>query len=104
MGLNKKLSTTESELPNPDPRNFNLGNLAQIGKYLIVWITYPDCTNYEGRKILVFRCSIARLKRQDIIDPHFSENPEKLSPIARFVPTREGWQMAFCFVKSIYQN
>lgn len=62
-------------------------------------VEYPDCTNFEGRKILVFQdVSISMLLDQGAIDPHFSEANNFHHPIARFIPTPEGWEMAkkFC--------
>ena len=91
--------------PNPNPLNFNIINSIEEGGYLIILIHYPDCTNYEGRKILVYKgIDKARLVLQRSIDPHFSENKEKYSPIARFVPTIEGWEMAIALVKSLYKR
>ena len=80
---------------NPNPSNYEILDSRQIGPYLIVKIKYPDCTNYEGIKILVFKgCTLGTLQLQKLIDPHFSENKEFHSPIARFEPTDAGWDMA----------
>ena len=65
---------------------------------LIVEIQYPDCINYEGKKILVFEnVEYSDLMKQGSIDPHFSDNKKFKSPIARFSPTERGWQMAEVF-------
>ena len=86
--------------PNPNPLNYQIVNSIEEGGFLIILIQYPDCTNYEGRKILVYKgVDKARLVLQGSIDPHFSENKTKHSPIARFVPTIEGWEMAIKLVK-----
>ena len=81
--------------PNPNPRNFEIIRAEEIGK-LIVMVRYPDCTNYEGLKILMFEedVTLHDLTRQGTIDPHFSDNPNMISPIARFAPTKEGWELA----------
>jgi hypothetical protein len=49
---------------------------------------------------------IEALKCQKIIDPHFSDNKNFYSPIARFVPTDDGWRMAeaFCEVAKRQEN
>lgn len=100
MGLFKKNSHSSyenmcDELPNPDPSRYKIIKYKTIGKYLIVCLNYPDCTNYEGNKILLYKdCSIEDLKRQKYIDPHFSNSIMFHSPIARFVPNGEGWYMA----------
>lgn len=83
------------QLPNPDPYNYVLEKSEQIGRFLIVEITYPDCTNYEGKKILMYEgITIKDLRKQKSIDPHFSSNKRFYSPIARFEPTEFGWIMA----------
>ncbi len=84
-----------TRLPNPDPKNFEIVRSERHGSFLLVEVIYPDCTNYEGRKILLYEgVTLERLMDQGSIDPHFSENPNFASPIARFVPTEEGWDMA----------
>jgi len=83
--------------PNPDPANYSI-----LGSYysentgrLAVRIRYPDATNYEGVKVLVYRdTTLAQLKEQKTIDPHFSESTRFKSPFARFEPTKVGWEMA----------
>lgn len=89
------------KLPNPDPRNYVIKDFQQVGKYLVVLIHYPDCTNFEGKKILVFKnITIKKLRCQGIIDPHFFPDHKICSPIARFVPTPDGWQMAIRMCKN----
>lgn len=85
---------------NPDPANYKIIETLTIGKMLIVEIQYPDCKNYEGKKILVYEgTTIFELKRQKYIDPHFSTNRQYHSPVARFEPTDKGWKMAESFAK-----
>lgn len=87
--------TSNKLINNPNPFNFRITKFKQIGKFLIVSVHYPDCTNYEGNKILLYEgVSLSDLKSQKSIDPHFSENKNFLSPIARFIPTEMGWSMA----------
>ena len=45
--------------PNPDPYNWIINDTFINGSwdkniYLLIDITYPDCTNYEGRKIMLY--------------------------------------------------
>src|ERR1017187_7776268 len=76
---------------NPDPFNFKILETAQIGQYLAVRINYPNCTNYEGNKILVYDgMEVDELKKMKGIDPHFSGSKEWKGPIARFEPTIQG--------------
>jgi hypothetical protein len=81
--------------PNPNPKNYKILNSWYVEEYLVLRIKYPDCANYEGEKILVFyNVSIEDLEKQGSIDPHFSDNKNMISPIARFEPTRRGESMA----------
>jgi hypothetical protein len=85
---------------NPNPTNYKIIDTLTIGNILIVDIQYPDCKNYEGRKILVYEgVTQFELRRQKYIDPHFSINKKFHSPIARFEPTDRGWKMAESFAK-----
>lgn len=80
---------------DPDPRRFKILRVSQIGECLIVKLKYPDCTNYEGRKILVYRSlTEKRFRRLKSVDPHFCESSRHPSPMARFTPTSDGWRDA----------
>ena len=86
--------------PNPDPNNFKIVNSQQAGSLLIIKVNYPDCNNYEGNKILVYKdTDIKTLLKQKSLDPHFSQNTKFKSPIARFEPTNLGWICAIIFAK-----
>lgn len=85
---------------NPNPRRFQITRIETIGRFVIMKVNYPDCTNYEGDKILVYEnASVSSLTSQNSIDPHFFECTEKPSPIARFKPTMLGWAYAVNFCK-----
>jgi hypothetical protein len=91
----------ESEsLPNPDPSNFSILRSKEVGDCLVIEIKYHDCTNYEGKKIMVYKCTLDELMNQKLVDPHFSENKEFKSPFARFEPTKDGWSIA-CVVANV---
>jgi hypothetical protein len=84
--------------PNPDPSKFNIITWVPVDKYLVVCIEYPNCENYEGKKVLVYEdLTIEQLRRFNTIDPHFSESTKFKSPIARFIPTTTGMDMAVKF-------
>ena len=88
--------------PNPNPKNFLIMHSFSIGNYLVVKVCYPDCTNYEGVKILVYwGTSVKKLNIQGSLDPHFSENKEYVSPIARFEPTKYGWDSAVSYARMV---
>lgn len=83
-----------ANLPNPNPNNYSIVRTHTIRGYLIIEVKYHDCENYEGRKIMVYKCSLEDLKKQKLIDPHFCDNTQYHSPIARFEPTDNGWTNA----------
>ncbi len=92
----------KKKLPNPDPANYKIEKAREIGKYLLIEIKYPDCVNYEGSKILLYRdVTLIDLVNQKYIDPHFFENTKYASPIARFVPTQEGWDMGLKLIEAM---
>lgn len=89
-----KKEATPVQLPDdPDPNNWTVVRTHQVGSNLVAELKYPNCTNYEGRKILLYKdCDVMKLAKQTHLDPHFL--PGQLSPIARFEPTPEGWELA----------
>ena len=80
---------------NPDPRNCIIEDAREYGDRCVLLVRYPDCINYEGRKILLFiGTTLADLVKQGMLDPHFSDRKKYKSPFARFEPTPKGWQIA----------
>ena len=91
------------KFPNPDPLEWSVLNSFEENGYLLVELRYPDCTNYEGKKIMLYQgVKLNELKQQKRIDPHFSDNPNFHSPIARFEPTWKGWQTGLLLMKNLY--
>lgn len=85
----------------PDPRKFEIDVMHAVDHWLAVKVHYPDAGNYEGTKVLVFRgVTEATLQSLKFLDPHFCEKAH-ISPVARFVPTREGWRMALAFIRML---
>lgn len=81
--------------PSPKINNYKILEYRHSANGLTVFITYKDVSNYEGKKILVYEnCTLTDLLNQELIDPHFSDNKQMLSPIARFEPTNRGWSDA----------
>ena len=95
MGAMPKLCSTSFEpSPNPNPKNFRVVRSMEIKGHLLVEVQYPDCTNYEGRKILLFsNMRLDELERLGYIDPHFGDGQDRVHPVARFKPTKAGWDM-----------
>lgn len=115
-GSSKKLSgpmigmssgTTDLTPGNPNPFNFEIKILyeSDSGQNFCAWVNYPDCTNYEGNKILVFKNNpnLKELFNLTELDPHFIEDG-KFSPFARFEPTQDGWDAAVNFVVTLDEN
>ena len=70
---------------NPDPSNFNVVKVEQVGSLFVSLVEYPNCTNYEGKKLLVSKFDP---RERVTLDPHFAK---RSGLIARFVPTDIGW-------------
>lgn len=84
----------------PKPTNFELVGYKIFGNdALVVEIVYPDCKNFEGRKILVYDSATKfdALLLKGAVDPHFFEH--SYSPVARFEPTDRGRALAIAFAK-----
>jgi hypothetical protein len=96
-----------SSPPNPNPARWEIIEHYHCGNptgnnYLVIKIRYPDCTNYEGVKIMVYHnVSLEQLTKQVLIDPHFSDKTQWISPVARFEPTERGWDMAVRFCRAM---
>ena len=75
-------------------KNFNILRDRVISTHTIIEIEYPDCKNYEGRKIILFKdTSLHTILKLNEIDPHFTD-ADVPKPFARFEPTEDGWNCA----------
>jgi hypothetical protein len=81
----------------PDPKNYRIRRIFEDQGGTVAMVQYPDCTNYEGLKCLVFGgMSVPEVLALDEIDPHFSDS----GPVtARFKPTEAGWCQAVGLVE-----
>lgn len=90
-------------LPNPSPERFSILRSERVGDYLILMVHYPDCTNFEGVKIMVyqgFADTAALLAASNgKLDPHFC--PHGPSPLVRFKPNEKGFDAAIAYAKSL---
>ena len=97
------VETFKGKFPNPDKKNFKILHIYQNRKNdaCVVVIEYPDCTNYEGQKVLVYDDidQFTSLLSKGEVDPHFDNY--SYSPVARFMPTDEGIEMAIQFAKTL---
>lgn len=87
--------------PEPDARKFEILQAQEINGWTIAIVHYPGCTTYDGKKLLVFPCSSQKVRAQKLLDPHFLESNDVLSPVARFEPTKRGIELAtlLCIAK-----
>lgn len=100
MGMFKKsCCCTSYAAPdsNPDPKKFKILRSASINGHLVLEVFYPDCKNFEGKKIMLylFMPSVEELlsRTNGELDPHFSQGA-KPSPFARFRPSFDGFGSA----------
>ena len=90
--VDKLLSMFDNK--NPNPSVFTITGNHQVGTCVVLEITYPNCTNHEGRKILLYRnTNCKQIREMKKLDPHFFK--DKISPFARFEPTFDGLAAAF---------
>jgi hypothetical protein len=79
---------------NPDPYNFSVIKREYVNGKVLALIRYPNCTNYEGKKILVLEdISLQNFDFLTKLDPHFMENGHL---VARFRPDCYGMAYQFC--------
>lgn len=98
------LQSALRDLPNPDPRNFRIIQTEQIGPWCVAKVVYPDCRNYEGQKIMLYRALAKAIERRTQLDPHFCDNRKCLSPFARFEPTERGWNAAVTMAHALLKQ
>jgi hypothetical protein len=86
---------------NPDPTNFKILRRFDKGFISLIEVKFPDCINYEGNKIIIIETTQLELAiKANKLDPHFSDVGQ--SVIARFEPTKRGWEMAKEFIEKCY--
>jgi len=87
---------------NPDPSRYKIIEYYEHSNNLLIKARYPNCENYEGIKILLYRnLTIQDLMSQKLIDPHFSDRTDYKSPFIRLEPTEQGWRMGVLICKTI---
>ena len=80
---------------NPDPYKFRIKKLMSINGLYVSLVNYPNCTTFEGDKVLVTNYDITNKIK---LDPHFYKDS---GLIARFEPTKDGWKAAVWFATNI---
>ena len=98
-------STPAKALPNPNPLNFIVEKSFKQGNWVMLLVYYPDCTTFEGRKILVFKdVPFKTLEKTPVMDPHFCDNSAHPSPLARFPANEDGWTSGKLFINLIVRD
>lgn len=88
----KPWDPTVGRFVDPDPNNFQLLSWEEINGWTVCVVLYPNCTNFEGKKLLVYPCTPEAICSARKLDPHFSNIG--LSPVARLEPTKRGLALA----------
>lgn len=103
LSTHSKYCDSETRLPNPDPLRCEVLEFYRFQYGTVAVVQYLDCTNYEGKKILLYPANVTLtniLSQPFGIDPHFCEpSTDCISPIARFEPTPNGLAMATYIAK-----
>ena len=82
---------------NPDPNNYQILDFIVHEGYTLLKVHYPNITNANSVKIMLFDCSLVTLMNQRTLDPHFNEgSTSKKHPIARF--STKHWEAAKTFL------
>ena len=98
---------TQKTPETPDSKNYEILEVEEISKFLVMKVKYPNCEKcaYEGSKVLVLEATLAQAIFWNEIDPHFRDGkPTKKaapSPVARFPASAEGWKNAIAFTRSL---
>jgi hypothetical protein len=90
--VNTGISYSTDTTPEPNPHNWKILEIYVYKNSHILVVEYPNCTNFEGKKVLIIK---GKFQEKKVLDPHFSEDFPEL--IARFRPTNEGIKMAMDF-------
>jgi hypothetical protein len=107
MGLNMFGSSAGATPPNPDPKQFTIIDVITHGQFVVAMVYYRECTNFEGKKILLIKAPIDSdpvfwIYRLKVLDPHFSDvGTDGSTMIARFRPTRRYWKVAVKLAKEL---
>lgn len=96
-----EVEVKQSKTQRTPTKDYKVLDVIQGTHFVALLVRYSAATNYEGKKILVYRDSLHAVLAHGEkfgLDPHFCES-EHPSPIARFEPTTNGWANAIRFMK-----
>ena len=105
ISIRKNGSNYETEKVSefdPDPTNFRISIYNEQNGNVAILVKYPNCKNYEGEKIIVFKNTTwGQIRNLEELDPHFTEEDNVIKPFARFEPTLDGWLSAVELLKNL---
>jgi hypothetical protein len=82
-----------------DATNFKVWWKHYEGNFMVALVEYPECSNYDGLKLLVFE-GLKEIPKE--LDPHFLDNNKFL--IARFRPEEKQVTQALELIKSLNKS
>lgn len=90
-------NSTKTWKPAPvaNVKSIAIKQMSTDGIYTIILAEYDDL-----QEVMIFHCTQQRLENDFFIDTDFGLN-NFLSPVAKFPPTQEGWDLAVGFIKFI---
>ena len=91
--------TSAEQPPNPNPKRFSIVSVTFYSNAYVLLVNYPDCTTYEGNKLIVFRGKFPGVENIQWLDPHFFRDHK--SPVARFRPDEEGRYLAAIIARQL---
>lgn len=90
---------------NPNPKRFKIKRTKTKGKNCLILINFPDCLNCEGNKILLIKGMTGKeVKKLAEIDPHFDDSTKEPFIIARFHPSKTGWELGINILEKIFKE
>ena len=107
----RELENLKKQIASPDNSKFEIVQVDQVGRHLVLKVLYPNCEkcSYEGNKVMVFlNTSPAAALLWKTIDPHFRPDTkfrthharEAPSPEVRFPASEKGWMDAIAYAKT----
>ena len=94
-------TSVEPQKNMPNPTNFKIKSVKHNTWYTLAEVEYPDATNFEGTKLLLFFGYITEKMFIDkqVLDPHFCDG-DHWAPCARFSPNSDGRRLAKIIMES----
>lgn len=93
--------------PQPDFADFEILDVREVGKNLVLRVRYPSCPDCQAEKVIVYaNCATLRAIKWRTIDPHFKrvtkiDAREAPSPAARFPGSDDGWMEALRYAETL---